>query len=316
LPPWQAAPPGQFCPQAPQWVTSVAVSVQRPAHRVVPAWQPGMQLLLQTRPGVQRWPHMPQLLASAAVSTQTPAHSAVPVGHEHLPATHSAPPVQATPQPPQWPAFVVVFTHAPSHKVLPVGQLATQLPALHDWPLGQATPQVPQLRGSVLVEMQTPPQRVCPAGQTQRPDSQTVPPAQTLPQAPQWAGSRPVSTQARPQAVSPAEHPLAQRAALQTWSGLHAWSHSPQWSGLLAGSMHRSRQRIWPALHGDGPGPSVGPSEADPSAGGPSVPSLLMTGRPRQPDKAVIRASSSTPPCTAAFNLTAHLPAPAPDRES
>src|SRR5687767_1088717 len=99
------------------------MSVQLPAHAVVPAGQLAMHVdAPQTSPAAQTVVHIPQWVGSLVISTQTPPQSVSPPGHAHIPARHSIPPEQTTPQAPQLVSSLSRLTQVPPQSVRPPRQ--------------------------------------------------------------------------------------------------------------------------------------------------------------------------------------------------
>ena len=71
-PEWQLVPPGQAWPQAPQFLSSVWVSTQRPEQRVpeAPEQVAAQAPALQTSPEAQALPQTPQFAGSIWLSAQ------------------------------------------------------------------------------------------------------------------------------------------------------------------------------------------------------------------------------------------------------
>ncbi len=101
-PPAQSWPAAQAILHAPQLPGSVAVTVQAPAHDVVPEGQT-QSPSLHTRSVGQIVPQLPQLSDALRRSTQALPHGARPAPHDdpHCPLLQTCVGVHALAQPPQ-----------------------------------------------------------------------------------------------------------------------------------------------------------------------------------------------------------------------
>jgi hypothetical protein len=111
-PAWQVWLARHAVQEAPQFMLSVCVSTQAPAHNDCPAGQPPVMQALFTQ---------------------------------------ICPLAQATPQPPQWSALLEVMAHMPLHSIAGVTQLSRQLPPTQACTEVHALPQRPQFCASLDV---------------------------------------------------------------------------------------------------------------------------------------------------------------------
>jgi hypothetical protein len=114
----------------------------------------------------------------------------------------------------------------PAWHVLPPPQVSVQallsaarhVPASHTWPAAHGVPQPPQFMTSVSTSAHMPLQNCQPLGHEQASGSMHVP-LQSI-----WGGAQP---------HAPATHVVPAGQAIP---------HTPQWAGLVAGSMQKPRQ--------------------------------------------------------------------------
>ncbi len=167
FPETHAPPAGHACAQAPQLLTSVAVSTQPEAPQetsdpVHTHAGPAVPETMHEEPGPHTVPHAPQLKLSLMRFTHVLVPFAVHIvgavgGHEHVAgAPPHVPPIgQAWPQVPQLAGSFVRFAHPVVHIV--AGAAQVQAPFTHVSPIGHAFAHVPQFPGSVCVLVQTAP---------------------------------------------------------------------------------------------------------------------------------------------------------------
>jgi hypothetical protein len=216
------------------------------------------------------------------VSTHTPLQRTSPEGQAHVPFMHVVPLTQAFPHAPQLVLLDLRSTHALLHAVSPVPQLVAQTPLLHKGVAPpQRVPQAPQFWGSALTSAHVPAQSRVPAGQTHLPPLQSCEALHAFVHEPQCRSSVAVSTQALEQLVSPDSQLDAQTPRLQTCP-VHALPQPPQWLGSLAGSTHRSLQRMSRSPHPKPGGRGVAPSPRSPSGEASPTPRTFTSEDPPQ----------------------------------
>ena len=148
VPPEQVCADVQACPQLPQLLVLLLVSVQTPPQSCWPATGQVQAPPLQAEPPVQAMPQLPQLRMSVIVLAHVPPEQAVvPLAQldEQAPLLHTCVPVQVVPQVPQF--ALLDDTQLPPQFKRPVPQV--QAPDWQVWPDLQTVPQLPQFCESV-----------------------------------------------------------------------------------------------------------------------------------------------------------------------
>lgn len=156
----QLVPPVQTFPHAPQFASSLVVSMQELPHCVSP--EPHCEAHLpaeHTWVDPQTLPHAPQFFASEAVSVQALPH-AMPFAQTHAPSLHDAPLGQTVPHAPQFFASDPRSTHAWLQLVSPGVQSPLHTPCEQTWLLLQTELQPPQCCGSEVGSTHTDPQAI------------------------------------------------------------------------------------------------------------------------------------------------------------
>ena len=115
-------PEGQVFPHAPQFNSSLLISVHAPLQDVKPFGHEHTPLT-QSFPNEQTFPHLPQFLKSKLVSVHVPLQRASPGKHEQLPLMQAFPTAQMFPHVPQFSSSTLVSVHDPLHRLVPTGHV-------------------------------------------------------------------------------------------------------------------------------------------------------------------------------------------------